>query len=135
MSRRPTGLYFLLDSCLSLVWNLGQANEKRELFLFPFPLILSLHPLSFHPSSSSFLFFPSILRRVSHFSEQEDDKDKTVERLKNYPFLYTTISREPEVVARRVKKHFKGEGLALLTVFHLSTGSRYLRNYSESKFF
>ena len=118
-----------LVSVTRLEFGIGQW-ETRALPL-PFPTY-TLSSSSFF--SSVVFFFPSILRRVSHFSEQEDDKDKTVERLKNYPFLYTTISREPEVVARRVKKHFKGKGLALLTVFHLSTGSRYLRNYSDSNF-
>ena len=55
--------------------------------------------------------------------------------IKNYPSLYTTITREPEVVSGRMKKRFKGEGSALLTSFHPLTGSYYLRSYSGSNFF
>ena len=54
--------------------------------------------------------------------------------IKNYPSLYATISRQPEVVSGRMKERFKGQGSALPTVFYSLTGSRYLRSYNGLKF-
>ena len=45
---------------------------------------------------------------------------------KNLLFVCTTISREPEVVSRWMKKRFKGEDPALLTIVRSLTGNRYL---------
>ena len=54
--------------------------------------------------------------------------------LKNYSCLHTMISREPEVVSRRMKNRFKGQGSTLLTSFHSLTGSCYLRSYNGLNF-
>ena len=55
-------------------------------------------------------------------------------RLKNYSCLHTTISREPEVVSRRMKNRFKGQGSTFLTIFYSLTGSCYLRSYNGLNF-
>lgn len=56
-----------------------------------------------------------------------------VKRLKNYPCLYATISRKPEILSRRMNERFKGEGSALLTIVHSLTGSYYLRDIQRFK--
>ena len=64
-----------------------------------------------------------------------NNKDADSKRLKNYLSLYTTISREPEVVSKQIKKRFKGEDSPLLMIVHSLIGNHYLRSYSNSNFF
>ena len=121
---------------LSIVFNAAQ-----KLWTSPQPTDLYIF-LEMLPSSKNRARFSR--NRVRHFGisrrkcEREDrvrDKDEDDKMVKNYHFLYTTISREPEVVSGWTKNCFKGEGSALLTIAHSSTGSCYLRSYGGSNFF
>ena len=56
-------------------------------------------------------------------------------RLKKLLSLYTTISQEPEVVSRQMKKRVKEEGSPILTIPDSSIKSRYLPSYRDLKFF
>ena len=81
-----------------------------------------------------YVSFPGIASGVWDKS-RDPSKRRDSKRTKNYPFLCTTISREPEVVSGWTKKRFKEQDPALLTIAHSLTGSRCSRSWSDSKFF
>ena len=43
-------------------------------------------------------------------------RTRIVKRIKNYPLLCTTISRQPEVVSGRIKKSLEGKAPTLPTI-------------------
>lgn len=70
------------------------------------------------------------LSEVNEISAIDKNRDKFI---KNYLFLYTTISAELEVLLGQTKMHFKEQRSTFPTIFYSSTGSHYSWSYSDLK--